>query len=213
MPKLTDRFLKDLATEAGRKDRLVFDTECKGLGVRVTAAGTKTFIVQWTDPATKQKRREPLGTWGNLTIEKARDAVRVRLGDVAKGIDPRAVRLEKRDAAARDKAERALTLETLVDDWAKLHLSQKRPRYATEAVRAIKHAFAKHLKRPAARLSKAEAVAVLDDLLKAGSAAMAGRTLAYARACYAWARSAGRWPATRLRASPSAPASWPVSAP
>jgi integrase len=102
------------------------------------------------------------------------------------------VRLEKRDAAAREKAERALTLETLVDDWAKLHLSSKRPRYAAEAVRAIKHAFVKHLKRPAARLSKAEAVAVLDDLLKAGSAAMAGRTLAYARACYAWAEKRGK---------------------
>ena len=42
MPKLTDRFLKDLAPEGGRKDRLVFDTESKGLGVRVTAAGAKT---------------------------------------------------------------------------------------------------------------------------------------------------------------------------
>lgn len=192
VPKLTDRFLTAFKPAPGSKDRIAFDTECQGLGVRATAAGTKTFIVQWTDPATKQKRREPLGVWGSITTDQAREAARARLGDVAKGIDPRAVRLEKREAAARDKAERALTLETLVDDWAKLHLAQKRPRYAAEAVRAIKHAFAKHLKRPAARLSKTEAVAVLDRLLTAGSAAMAGRTLAYARACYAWAEKRGK---------------------
>lgn len=192
MPKLTDRYLKDLAPEAGRKDRLVFDTECRGLGVRATSAGTKAFIVQWTDPATKQKRREPIGVWGSITIEKAREAARVKLGDVAKGIDPRAARIERREAAAKAKAEAALTLEALIDDWAALHLVGKRPRYAAEAVRAIKMAFEEHLKRPAVQLSKAAAVSILDDLLKAGSAAMAGRTLAYGRACYAWAEKRGK---------------------
>jgi hypothetical protein len=61
MPKLTDRFLTSFALEPGRKDQLVFDTECQGLGVRITAKGTRTFLVQWTDPATKQKVRERLG--------------------------------------------------------------------------------------------------------------------------------------------------------
>ncbi|WP_198369272.1 integrase arm-type DNA-binding domain-containing protein [Roseomonas rosulenta] len=192
MPKFTDRYLAAVKPEPGRKDRIAFDTECKGLGVRATEAGTKTFLVQWTDPATKAKRREVLGVWGSITTEKAREAAGVRLGEVAKGIDPRAVRLEKREAAIKAKAEAALTLETLVGDWAKLHLAPKRPRYAAEAVRAIKYAFAKHLKRPAMRLTKAEAVAVLDDVLKAGSVAMAGRTLAYARACYAWAEKRGK---------------------
>ena len=36
--KLTDRYLRTLAPETGAKDRLVFDTECRGLGVRATAA-------------------------------------------------------------------------------------------------------------------------------------------------------------------------------
>jgi integrase len=192
MPKLTDRYLRSLAPEAGAKDRLVFDTECRGLGVRATAAGARVFLVQWTDPATKAKRRETLGTWGSITIEQAREAARARLGDVAKGIDPRAVRLVQREAAEREKAERALTLAALVDDWGKLHLAHKRPRYAAEAQRAIRNAFAAHLKKPASRLTKAEAVAVLDRMLTAGSAAMAGRTMAYARACYAWAEKRGK---------------------
>jgi hypothetical protein len=61
MPKITDRFLAALKVAEGRKDRLVFDTTCPGLGVRVTTKGTRTFIAQWTDPATKRKVREPLG--------------------------------------------------------------------------------------------------------------------------------------------------------
>ena len=204
MPKLTDRFLTAFKPLPGRKDRIAFDTECPGLGVRVTAAGTRTFIAQWTDPATKQKRREPLGVWGNITTDQAREAARIRLGDVAKGVDPAAVRRERREAAAKAKAEASLTLAALVDDWAALHLAHRRPRYRTEAVRAIKHSFAKHLKRPAARLTKAEAVAVLDGLLKAGSVAMAGRTLAYARACYAWAEKRGLLPGNPFAGVPVA---------
>jgi hypothetical protein len=55
MPKLTDNLLLTLIVQNGRKDRLVFDTVTPGLGVRVTAKGTRTFIAQWTDPATKRK--------------------------------------------------------------------------------------------------------------------------------------------------------------
>jgi len=87
--KVTDRLLAALKVESGRKDRLVFDTTSPGLGVRVTAKGTRTFIAQWTDPETHVKVREPLGVWGNLTIEQAREAARARLGVVAKGIDPK----------------------------------------------------------------------------------------------------------------------------
>src|SRR5437763_12451067 len=120
MPKLTDRFLAALRVDDGRKDRLVFDTACPGLGVRVTAKGTRTFIAQWTDPATRRKVREPLGVWGNLTINQARDAARARLGAVAKGINPRAERERKRKEDERERAEMALTLEALVDEWESL---------------------------------------------------------------------------------------------
>jgi len=133
MPKLTDKFLATLTLENGRKDRLVFDTACPGLGCRVTARGTRTFIAQWTDPATRRKVREPIGVWGNLTIDQAREAVRVRLGAVAKGINPKAERERQREASERELAETALTFEALIEEWKALHLAQRRPRYAAEA--------------------------------------------------------------------------------
>jgi len=194
MPKFTDRFLAALKVGRGRKDRLVFDMACPGLGVRVTVKGTRTFLVQWTDPTTRRKVREPLGVWGNITIDQAREAARVRLGAVAKGIDPKAERIRQRAAAERERAEAALTFEALIDEWRVLHLVHRRPRYAAEAVRAIRGGLPDLLKRPAARISRTEAVNALDQIVKAGKAVAAGRTMAYARACYAWGKRRGKVP-------------------
>jgi integrase len=201
MPKLTDRFLAALKLEQGRKDRLVFDTACPGLGVRVTAR-TRTFIAQWTDPATRRKVREPLGVWGSITIDQAREAARARLGAVARGIDPKDERMRRRAEVERLRAEAALTFDALVTEWAMLHLAQRRERYRAEAVRAIRHAFADLLKRPAVRVTKADAVNALDKLVKAGKAAMAGRTLAYARAAFRWAEKRGKVPANPFQGLP-----------
>ncbi len=191
MAKFTDRFLAGLQLEAGRKDRLVFDSGCRGLGVRVTP-NARAFIVQWTDPATKRKMREPIGIWGNITVDQARIAARVRLGAVATGINPRAERLRLKQEADRERAETALSLNALVEEWAVLHLAQRRERYRAEAVRAIRYAFAALLKRPAAQITRGDAVNALDSLVKGGRAAMAARTLAYARAAFHWAQKRGK---------------------
>ena len=50
-----------------------------------------------------------------------------------------------------------MSFGALIDEWAALHLAQRRERYRAEAVRAIKHAFAALLKRPASRITKADA--------------------------------------------------------
>src|SRR5216683_8159484 len=168
MPRLTDRFLAALKVEGGRKDRLAFDAACPGLGVRVTAKGTRTFIVQWTDPATRRKIREPIGIWGNITIEQARGAVRARLGAVAKGLDPRTERLQRRAEAERARGATALTFNALIDEWARLHLSQRRARYAAESVRAIRSGLADLVERPAAEITKADAVNALDRIVLDG---------------------------------------------
>jgi len=202
MPKLTDRFLATLKVEEGRKDRLVFDSACPSLGVRVTAKGTRTFITQWTDPATRRKVREPIGVWGNLTIDQAREAARARLGAVAKGINPKAERARQRAETERERAEMALTFGALVEEWTALHLAHRRERYRTEAVRAIRHAFPDLLKRPAARITKADAVNALDRLARDGKAAMAGRTMAYARAAFHWAEKRGKVPGNPFQGLP-----------
>ena len=114
MPNFTDRTLKALRLKPGQKDRLFFDTGCPGLGVRVMAAGSRVFIVQWSDCATRRKRREPIGVWGAITIEQARTAARAHLGEIARGLDPTAERRRQRVRDEAERAETALSLNALI---------------------------------------------------------------------------------------------------
>ena len=149
--------------------------------------GSRSFISQWTDRATGRKRREPIDKWGSITIEQARAATRAKLGDVARGIDPAAERAAKMAADVADRADRAMTLGALLDDWSRKHLVNRRPQYALEASRAVRFAFADDLTKPASRLTRARILEVLDAMEASDRATMAGRTLAYARAAFGWA--------------------------
>ena len=187
--KLTEQAIADLTCEPGRKDRLVFDDVLPGLAVRVSAGGAKAFLAQYTFAGSK--RRVPIGRWGAISLHQARVGARSILGDVAKGMDPAALktaaRVEAKSAAKADK----LTLELLLSEWEKLSLSARRESYRREALRAMKLAYAGLLQQPAGTLTRDDALIPLDRLVKAGKSPIAGRTLAYGRACYRWALRRG----------------------
>jgi integrase len=195
--KLTLNRIEGLKCPEGKRDALVFDDEQRGLGVRVTAGGSKTYLAQYGWHG--QKRRIPLGSCSALSLAKARDAVRAIMGDVARGIDPAA---ERKKATAHE----ALTLAALLSDWQALHLSSKRPRYAAEAVRALRNAFARHLSLPASNLTRPAVVRALDKLARDGHAAMAARTAAYGKAAYGWAVKRGALSTNPFVNLPVAPA-------
>ena len=193
--KLTQRRIEELLCPAGKKDALVFDDEQLGLGVRVTNSAqqgsldAKFYLAQYT--VAGQKRRIPLGSCSAIKLAAARDAVKVILGDVAKDRDPATERKDAAHEAKRKAAHDALTFNALLDQWKVLHLANKRERYAAEAVRAIKSAFAKHLGSPAGDVSRAMVVRVLDGLAKDGKVAAASATGRYGRACFQWAVKRG----------------------
>jgi integrase len=199
--KLTERKIEALAVERGGKDRLVFDDAQRGLAVRVTASGGRTYLAQYTLHG--HKWRVPLGSCAALSLADAREAAAAIMGDVAKGRNPAA---ERKDAAAAERTKRArdrLTLRVLIDDWHRLHLAGRRPRYAAEAVRALHYALADALDDAAEDLDRAAVVRALDahsrrrarnstgGTDKPKGAAMTGRTAAYGRAAFAWAVKRG----------------------
>jgi integrase len=163
----------------------------------VTAGGGKSFLAQYRHAG--EKRRIPLGSYSAISLADARNAVRAIMGDVAKGLDPASDRKRK---AAHD----ALTIEALVGQWERLNLTDRRERYATEAVRALRYAFASQLKTPAAELSRSAVVRVLDSMANDGKTAMASRTAAYGRACYQWAVKRGSLSTNPFHALPLAAA-------
>jgi integrase len=199
--KLTERRIEELEIEREGKDRLVFDDAQRGLAVRVTAGGGRTYLCQYTLHG--RKWRVPLGACSAVALSKAREAAAGIMGDVAKGRNPAA---ERKDAAAAERAKRArnrLTLRVLIEDWQRVHLSGRRASYAAEAVRALHHAFLDVLDDPADDLDRTAVVRALDALArrrkrkgdsrpnKVGGAAITSRTAAYGRAAYAWAMKRG----------------------
>src|SRR6516165_10892977 len=119
--KLTERKIEKLAVERGGKDRLVFDDTQRGLAVRVTANGGRTYLCQYSLHG--QKWRVPLGACSALALADARDAAAAIMGDVAKGRNPVA---DRKEAAAVERAKRArnsFTLRVLIDDWQRQHLT------------------------------------------------------------------------------------------
>src|SRR5262249_18818644 len=93
----------------------------------------------------------------------------------------------------------------LLSDWQALHLAAKRRRYAAEAVRAVRTAFAHHLNLPAADLSRATIVKTLDSMMRNGSTMMAAQTAAYGKGAYNWAIKRGTVETNPFTGLPVAP--------
>ena len=183
--KFTLDRISNLECPAGKKDALFFDEEQKGLAVRVTRGGGKSYLAQYTFAG--QKRRIPLGACSGLKLADARKATAAILGKVAQGRDFATERKAAAAEAARKTAEEAFTLDALLTRWAASHLTKKRASYAAEAVRALRHAFEDRLEKPAADLTDKAVARVLGGLASAGKPAMAASTMSYGRAAFGWA--------------------------
>jgi integrase len=212
--KLTQRRVEDLECPAGKltkkgkpiRNAIIFDG---ALAVRASAGAErgslerKSFFVQYSYGGIK--RRVPLGKCRDVSLADAQKAAKAVAGQVAQGRDPGRERQEKARAATLKRAHDALTLGKLVDQWKALHLTDKRPRYAAEAARAIRSVFEKYLNYPAAAIDRKAVVRVTDALKQVGSPIMAARAAAYARAAYEWAVKRGALDANPFHKLPVAP--------
>ena len=175
--RFTQRRIKEFKCPPGKRDRLAFDDEQRGLGVRVTATDGKSYLCQYT--VAGRKRRIPIGSCSAISLADARKAAAKIMGEVASGKDPGA----ERKAAAPTE----LTLDGLIEQWASRHLVHRRPHYAQEAVRALRYAFDRHLKSSAASLTTKTVRATINAIVDDGRRPIARLTGAYGRACYSWA--------------------------
>ena len=75
----------------------VRDAELKGFAVRVTASGTRSFIVE--KRIAGRLRRFTLAKYPELTVEQARKLAQAQLGKIASGVDP----IAERNAMRKDR--------------------------------------------------------------------------------------------------------------
>ena len=82
-----------LITKTQATDREVFlwDTQIRGLGIRMLPSGRKSFVLQYRNNE-RRTRRIVLGRFGELTLEEARQKARKLLWEMKEGVTLRTVR-------------------------------------------------------------------------------------------------------------------------
>jgi integrase len=186
--KLTQDLIFRTACPDGADILEVFDTEQRGLVLRIYAGGSKVFWCRYSDGGRKVKYRLGDAVAG-ITLKAARDAVQKTMGELAQGRDPAGERKAKAAEDKRKADEQAFTLETLIDRWAALHLKDARASYRDEAPRALKIAFAGELGSAASDLTDKTVIRTKGALAEAGKDALASAVLRYGHAAFAWAVS------------------------
>jgi len=92
---LTERRIRD--AKPGAKTRFLWDGQVKGLGVRITAAGVKSFVVFYR--ANGRKRLMTVARCSDLSLRAARDRASQELGAIrSDGADPLEQRREAKEA-------------------------------------------------------------------------------------------------------------------
>ena len=92
--EFTDRALKGLPVPPNPKQLDYFDSKARGLGLRISYGGRKSFFAMYSNEAGK-RQRVTLGEYGQLehgklSLAEARKRATARLGEVAKNQDPAA---------------------------------------------------------------------------------------------------------------------------
>ena len=121
--KFTQKLADALKLDPGRDEAIVFDELVPGLGLRLRAAGSRTWIYQFS-VGTKQ-RRMTLGKASALPLDRARETARDLYARSRLGFDPASERDERREKAAE-------TLDVIVDRYLTRKANTVRPKTLVE---------------------------------------------------------------------------------
>ena len=113
--KLTERRLNELSPRPGQQ-YVVWDGAIAGFGVRVSPAGTRTFILKYRT-IRGRVRWKTLGRVGTLALDQARKLAKADVGAVAGGGDP---------LTQKDTAKDGLTFGTVADRFLAEHVEARR---------------------------------------------------------------------------------------
>jgi integrase len=126
--KLTDRIAKLAAAPAdGKAQRIDYDTEVKGFGLRVTKGGARSFILNYRVRGVE--RRYTVGSYPDWKVSAAREEAKRLKRLVDQGRDPMGERHEERAAP---------TVNDLLDRYLVEHAPRKRERSRQEDASLIR---------------------------------------------------------------------------
>jgi integrase len=179
---LTTKFIAGLKAAAPGKRAHYWDALVPGLGVRVTARGSKSFVVYKRWPGSRAPARRALGDATKLPLAEARQRARDWLALAERGVDPKE---EARQAALAAQRRRQTTFATVAEAW--LAEEVKSQRRAVHVVREMRREFIPLWgTRPITEITALE----VRDVIKAKAAtapAQARNLLGHVYRLFAWA--------------------------
>ena len=193
---LTDRQVKNLPAtgQPYRKRDNSPDPGLRGFGVQVSAAGTKTFYVEYSFGG-RRGHFYRLGTYPGMSLAEARDRCREIRKLVDDGIDPKAelerrrlAEVEEREAQGRREREEQAT--ALYEDLARLYLASVKNRTTrTEIARLLEKDARPVLKgKRVTEITPSDIRAVLGRPRKRGAKRVERMLHCYLHAAFAFAK-------------------------
>jgi integrase len=179
--KLTVRFVETVKAKDRREEYR--DTDAKGLILRVTPGGIKTWAVIYSHG--RKKRRLTLGEFPAIKLAKARELALDAIARVAQGQDPQGQKLAER----RGRLD-ALSFSKLADAWLEKHARVKlKPTAVIEYERLIEVDLRQSIGEMAAGLITKQDVIlkVRDKIAGRGARVHADRVVGMVSRIYSWA--------------------------
>jgi integrase len=179
--KLTKQTVDKAAARGGRY--IVWDTDLKGFGLRVSERGTKTYVLRYRPRglgSAAPKRFMVLGRHGVIAPDQARTHAKTILGEVAAGNDP-----------AVDSRRKGLTARSLSECFLNDHVQAKRKSKTAIEYRALlnNHFIPRFGKRLAEGVTRSELSALHVSLVDRPY--LANRLVAVVGSMYGFAERRG----------------------
>lgn len=181
--RLTKASAERLKLDAGEHDKIFFDDDLPGFGLRLREGGKRTWIAQYR-VGTKQ-RRLSIGTVATTSVEEARKRARSVLSKVHLGGDPQLERAEARAQASR-------TVQLLVERYITERATGRlKPRSLAEIQRHLRKHLSALSGMPVQKVTRADVSEQLAKVAKQNGPYAANRARAALSALFSWAIGEG----------------------
>jgi len=179
---LTDRKIRSLKSARNGKPYDVKDSEVAGLRVRVLGGDLRTFVLLARYPSSPHPTRRALGSYGELSLEEARDKARDWRKLIRRGVDPQVQ--EERDRQAQRRQQR-ITFAAVAEEFIKEKLPAERK--GREVERDIRREFIPAWgRRPVTEITAADVRDIVKAAKDRGAPYQAHNLLTTARRLFAW---------------------------
>ena len=179
MTRLTDRKIKSLKPRRQRYD--LADSDIRGLHVRVSELGTKSFVLVLRYPGAKYPARRSIGIYPETTLAEAREKAREWRSLVKRGIDPKE---EERRLRVAEASKRSCTVAAVAEDY--IAMKVRRLRSAEQIEGDIRREIiSRWAERPISSITRGDVIGMVRQISE--------RAPYSARNVYAWARAMFNW--------------------